>query len=186
MGNVEPEHSSSIYATRTKRRSIMHRTPLVTCGLVGVAIFLGLIFYAQGGLLFQSAPKTPLSSATDEVPEPATQHDEPVTHPAPTETQAVEPLPVPEKTVAAKTKPSQQSCNQELKKAAEQKYQTALSAENAKHKENSQISGLNRLFGSLTGSTKQKRETEAARHDAALKANEQAYHRALADAGCSV
>lgn len=184
MREEESKRLDKSKSSRIKRRPIMYRTPLVTCGLVGVAIVLGIAFYAQGGLLFPTAPDNVLSSATEKSPLPHEQQ-EPQGTLQKQETEVLESTPAPAE--VKKSAPSESiarqretNCDLKAKITAETHYNQAIATENKLHQKNLHL--LDKLMSVIN---KKPQRTENNRHNEELNRIKKEYQKALVDAGCT-
>lgn len=190
MRDTNTDHPSTSRPSHKKSRPIMHRTPLVTCGLVGVAIIVGLVFYAQGGFLHTDTSNTVLSSATDEKPAtPTTTAPEETTTLTPN-FETVTPVPTPRETPSSTdtaTNSMKTSCDKATKADAEKRRAQALSTEDSLHQRKLRsINDIARWFSKLhIGNAKERIQTENKRHDQALQAIEMSYRQTLTEAGCT-
>ena len=177
------------YQTSVKRESrlpfLLKRTPVVAGGLVFGAVLVGILFYAQAGLLFHPEVTT-YGQATishDEKP-PSDSHDQAKK----SVLEAQDPLPEAPETVApaGQNQTPALTCDESAKTVERQTFERALTIEEKTHSNQlSEISKVSKLLSTVSlGTIQNKTKAENIRYAKAIETISAKYQAALAQANC--
>lgn len=165
---------------------ILQRTPVVAMGLVMSAVLIGVLYYAQAGLLIRS--DSPSFDQT-QAPDLSTSQYSEATQPKTSvleEQKSVPPDAYASASPPETKKPITANCNHQAKNKAIHDYEVSIKAENELHKKRmSRISRLSKFLYMISGdSLNDKVSSEKDRHNNALNQISQNYQKTLAKINC--
>ncbi len=167
------------------RHLSLWRTASITSGLVVAAVLVGVLFYAQAGLLVSkpSAAKSPgQTKEPSQIPQalkPSEQLQQSALGVQDSVPMAAEETPAPPPQTKQQPSKPQKTCDEKAKDGAKKIYDRSMSTEDTLHKQNlADISQLSKLLGSL-GLSRDRTAAENNRHNTAVEAITTKYQQAL-------